>query len=1127
MARSEYEMAVKIAGQIEQSFYNSTRLTKKELRAIAKEAAATKASVPAQIKQGLSDAKPAFDGLERVAKTAFTGIVTAATIAGSGIAAGIVGSISAGSEFESAFAGVKKTVNATSAELNEMRDDIRDMAKDMPQTASELSEIAESAGQLGIQTPNIVSFTRTIADLKEATNLGDEGASEMAQFANITGMAQDQFDRLGSSIVALGNNTATTEADIMGMGMRIAAAGTQVKLSQADIMGYSAALASVGIEAEAGGSAFSKLLVNLQLAAETGKGLSDYAAVAGMTGSQFKKAFQEDATTAINAFLGGLNDTERNGKSAIAVLTDMGITEVRLRDTLLRAANASGMFGDTLQISNQAWKENIALTNEAEQRYKTMESQADILKNKITDIGIENYDEMRPALTDLLGIANEFVDEIAGEDAIGDWIRSFNKNLPTMVRQTKQAAASVKEFAGPFLQVGGWLADNPGVITGAIVGIGSSLMTYKVASGVMSLATSLGALGPAGLAILGIGGAAAVITGISTAVKKSAADAKNANLARHFGDISLSLDDLQEAAESIIKSKDLDKVRTALSAFDEVKDLDESISDTVREIQKSNWKVSIGMDLSDQEKQEYQDNIAAFVQETQDYVSQKQYAVSLAIGVLSDGDLQSQNMIDQVNQFYSGKQAQLAALGKELNEAITDAFQDGLLDIDEAARISQIQQQMADVKAALASSEFDAQMDLLGMKYGGDLDADSFKNLQAELTEQVNAATADYDEAFVNARAAQGEMLKAGEITQAQYDSNVESLEENYRNQIADLQSRAAQFQTQTIMNQYADEIGGLEPQISQQLRDVLGDALQYIDTTGNAVGGWDAKTLLSEMGIDSLSSDTRDALRDLWEELKPQAEDMQALAAQYTAAGQEIPESLSKGISEAATIGIMAGDEEAMYAALGEAARDSEEYQETLKTMQEQGTYIPEELAQAIGNNKEPVRQAAQELFAVAQEAASGAFGNGLDINVRANVRTATGNISQAPATNKGLAPTAKLRGHAEGGIFDTPHIAWFAEKGPEAAIPLDGSQNAADLWRKTGQLLNMPGLSGGQQENAALEQVLQTSGAQFMFAPVINITGSGLTKEDVQEALETEEEHFAALMNRWQKNNGRLSFG
>ena len=119
----------------------------------------------------------------------------------------------------------------------------------------------------------------------------------------------------------------------------------------------------------------------MQLTVETNsKRLSDFAQVAGMTSEEFRKAFQEDAAGAIIAFIQGLGTAEERGMSAIKILDDMGISEVRLRDALLRAAGASDLFSESLEIGAQAWEENTALTNEAEQRYSTTASQIQILK---------------------------------------------------------------------------------------------------------------------------------------------------------------------------------------------------------------------------------------------------------------------------------------------------------------------------------------------------------------------------------------------------------------------------------------------------------------------------------------------------------------------------------------------------------------------------------------------------------------------------------------------------------------------------------------------------------------------------------------------------------------------------
>lgn len=133
-------------------------------------------------------------------------------------------------EFEDAFTGVEKTVDGTEEQMAELKQGIRDMAKEIPASTTEISAVAEAAGQLGIETDNILSFSKAMIDLGNSTNLSaDEAASQLAKFANIMGMSQKDFDRLGSSIVDLGNNFATTEADIVDMAMRLAGAGKTVR----------------------------------------------------------------------------------------------------------------------------------------------------------------------------------------------------------------------------------------------------------------------------------------------------------------------------------------------------------------------------------------------------------------------------------------------------------------------------------------------------------------------------------------------------------------------------------------------------------------------------------------------------------------------------------------------------------------------------------------------------------------------------------------------------------------------------------------------------------------------------------------------------------------------------------
>ena len=382
-----------------------------------------------------------YKGMGTVGKGAVAvgGAITA------GVTAAFATATKSAIEFESAFAGVKKTVDATDTELSAIEKGLKDMSTTMPQSASELSAIAESAGQLGIETKNILDFTKTMAMLGDATNLGsEEAATSFARFANIVGMSQDNFDRLGSTVVALGNNLATTESEITAMAMRLAGAGAQIGLSESQILSFAGALSSVGIEAEAGGTAFSKVMSSIQLAVETGSdSLNDFSKVAGMSTKEFSKLFKEDATGAIMSFVEGLADTERLGMSTTAMLSEMGIEEIRLTDALKRASNASGVFNDALQIGNQAWKDNNALANEASQRYGTTASQLNIMKNQINVAAIDIGNALLPVLRD--GI--EFVANLANKFA----------NLDPNIKKVVIAVGLITLGFGVLLTIGGTL----------------------------------------------------------------------------------------------------------------------------------------------------------------------------------------------------------------------------------------------------------------------------------------------------------------------------------------------------------------------------------------------------------------------------------------------------------------------------------------------------------------------------------------------------------------------------------------------------------------------------------------------------------------------------------------------
>ena len=356
-------------------------------------------------------------------ESAFTALAVERVIVG--IKDAFVACSKAAIEYESAITGVYKTVNGSEAQLSEISDEIKLMSLEIPSTTTEIAGVAESAGQLGIETENVTGFTEVMINLGESTNLAaDEAASYLAKYSNITGMAADKYENLGSTVVALGNNFATTEADIVAMATRMASAGTLAGLTESDILGLAAAMSSVGIEADAGGSAMSTLLSNIQIAVETGNdSLNDFSSVANMTAEEFQTAFKDNAAGALYAFIDGLNDVERNGATATVVLENMGITEIRLSNAVKSLANNSDGLSGAIKLAGEAWDENTALATEAELRYGTLESRLNITGNAANNLKIAIGDVLNP-------VVGDFAD--AGTDALV-WLTEFTENNPTVV----------------------------------------------------------------------------------------------------------------------------------------------------------------------------------------------------------------------------------------------------------------------------------------------------------------------------------------------------------------------------------------------------------------------------------------------------------------------------------------------------------------------------------------------------------------------------------------------------------------------------------------------------------------------------------------------------------------------
>lgn len=368
----------------------------------------------------------------------------------------LVDSVDLANKYESAFAWVRKTVDWTESDFKKLDSSLRKMAKEIPVAYENLAWIMELWWQLGVDIKNMEKFTKVIAQLWVATNMtAEESAQMLAQFANITKMDLNDIDKLGSVIVDLWNNFATTENDITNFASRIAGAGQIAWISQANIMAIATAFSSVWIEAEAWWTAVQKVLLQMNNAVvQGGDKLELYAKTLWVTAEEFKTLFNSHPEKAFEEFVKWLS---KAWDEAQLTLSELWLNDERLTRAFLSLAQNSDILTETIEMSNKARDENVALMNESEQRFATTESQLIMLQNeranlmawiweKLQWIAL-TWEKVKTAVVETVAeLSGVTVDPTALTDALETWITSLDSKIDELKEKLAEWKISVETY---------------------------------------------------------------------------------------------------------------------------------------------------------------------------------------------------------------------------------------------------------------------------------------------------------------------------------------------------------------------------------------------------------------------------------------------------------------------------------------------------------------------------------------------------------------------------------------------------------------------------------------------------------------------------------------------------------
>lgn len=710
-------------------------------------------------------------------------------------------------------------------------------------------------------------------------------------------------------------------------------------------------------------------------------------------------------------------------------------------------------------------------------------------------IGEVKYQDIGSAFTSLSrSLMLDFTDGFNSDaNSVVEKISNMEATLSPMAESIGENVGDAIEFIGEAFEFASEHADAIKVTLSGIIGM---VTAKKAVNGITNFAegfTKILAGGPT----LPLTIAAGAITAVVVGLHEYSEWAEEKSLEEHFGNITLSLSEMERMADMVIADGNLDRIRTSLEEFEKLDSAKESISEITAELDKTEWKVGLGFELTAEENEDYKRNIDSYIGQVKGYVEQQHYSATLSVNMLfGEDDSTGQGIIKKLDTYYVEREAEVAKIGTELANYVNKAYEDKVFSPEELNEIVKLKARLAEYEETVANSEFEGKLTGISGEY-------SYKDLTPETIDEYAGKLQEAENVRIDAQNQYRDSLLGKESLS---DEDKRNISDEYNIKNAEVYARTT-FEANKMINQsYADELkSGYDYWYNLDLKNPFTATSGFFERgmTDQAFSSlWmetEAQTnaLRDKIG-EGLSMSDRSVVTELIEKTKPEREELLLIGESYLEAGKQIPESIGMGILDNAKISALAGDQKSLYTMIGyNATRQNPEYAEWINKMIASGEDVPESI-------KLGVELAAPGTIAAAEKAAKetgDATKNGLD-SKQGDVRNSTTNLvntcgttfeNETPAAaekasasgqsigsafynsvekwvqkafgefetipNGGEGPRRPVQfvvdaeNNATGNIYDSPTLTWVAEAGDkESIIPWNSSERSYDLWKQTG---------------------------------------------------------------------------
>lgn len=1026
--RKEYQLAIKIAGEIERSLPASMRKTKSELRAISKTAAASSM----QTSKSMKSMGDSIDKVNSVSNKVIKTLGKMAKVAGVGVAAGLGASIKAGAEFEAQMSSVQAISGATDEEMKRLNKTALEYGSTTAFTAKQCGEGLQYMALAGYDAEKSIAMLPNVLNLAAAGEMELGRASDQVTDAqSALGLSIKQTNKLVDQMAQTSSKSNTSVEQLGDAILQVGGTAKVLKGGTTELTEVLGLLADNGIKGAEGGTKLRNMILSLTAPTDKARGVMEQL---GLNVKDNKGNFREmkDIMQELNEKTKNMGDVEKS-----ALLKKL------FNKTDIKAVNA--LLGTT----DQRWKElgndiknaGGAADKMAKTKLDNLKGDVTLFKSALEGTGVRIYNELQGPLREIVQAATK------GIQAFGDW---FIDNFPAIKQGFMDVASAIGAFATPFLSIGEWLIENPSVIAGALGAIGSAIITFKVASGIKSVVTALSGVMSLNPVIAIIGGVAMAIGGLAAATIEAGKEAKRANLAKHFGDLTMSMEDLEDAAKEIVGRGDLETVDELISALGDSAKIESAMADASRAIRKYNWKIEAGLTVSKEDSKDYVESVKSFVKSAQDLIDQKGYEVSVSTKLLFGDGKKAKTLDKENNAFYTELDGQMQKLTKNLNKYLDDALENGLTPDTEAV-INKTLEAMDEITQAISDAEAQANWDMMAGEWTGKaLTASNFEELQNQINENLEKEYEGIDEATKSSLTAINAKYRLGEITQAEAESQKADVTSAAEAKKKEATNRGVSFQFNTLMDTYGESIANGSLYDDQATRDAVYELTSKILESPGA----------RSSSVGSILSTLQHA----------SAEESGWLSY------------INPFSSDSKLITGLAGTSDSYTQAQASMAQFASQYVGGAQA--DASKQWVEDYKQAGGNIDKNMDGT---MTGITQDAATA--GRVAGQNYFDNFKAATAGMSYYtkgllnPGGNKPKPGNGVTKGYqymAEGDIVDKPTAGVFGEAGPEAFIPLNRKKRSLELYKAAGAAMGVSGVT---------------------ISPTLNISAPGATKKEIKQ--------------------------